>query len=88
MDWMLGFLAFPHGIMHASERRISYALRSENGRNSEHGTFSATIGRIMARVVPARAAQVEERPTATAAISNSRCAASTKARIHHGRAIL
>ena len=37
----------------------------------------------MARVVPARAAQVEERPTATAAISNSRCAASTKARIHH-----
>ncbi|EDN81890.1 hypothetical protein BIFADO_02015 [Bifidobacterium adolescentis L2-32] len=26
--------------------------------------------------------------TATAAISNLRCAASTKARIHHGRAIL
>ena len=32
----------------------------------------------MARVAPARAAQVEERPTATAAISNSRCAASTE----------
>ncbi|KAB5951081.1 hypothetical protein GA590_08050 [Bifidobacterium adolescentis] len=32
----------------------------------------------MACVAPARAAQVEERPTATAAISNSRCAASTK----------
>jgi len=41
----------------------------------------------MTSVVPARAAQVEERPTATAAISNSRCAASTKARIHYGKAI-
>ncbi|RHG86815.1 hypothetical protein DW232_02325 [Bifidobacterium pseudocatenulatum] len=49
-----------------------------------------TTRRIIPFVVPARAAQVEERPTATAAISDSRCAASTNARIHYhyGEAIL
>lgn len=49
-----------------------------------------TTRRIIPFVVPARAAQVEERPTATAAISDSRCTASTNARIHYhyGEAIL
>ena len=42
-----------------------------------------TTRRIIPFVVPARAAQVEERPTATAAISDSRCTASTNARIHY-----
>lgn len=49
-----------------------------------------TTRHIIPLVVPARAAQVEERPTATAAISDSLCAASTNVRIHyyHGEAIL
>ena len=42
-----------------------------------------TTRRIIPFVVPARAAQVEERPTATAAISDSRCTASTNERIHY-----
>ncbi|RGW61163.1 hypothetical protein DW131_01150 [Bifidobacterium pseudocatenulatum] len=49
-----------------------------------------TTRRIIPFVVPARAVQVEERPTATAAISDSQCTASTNARIHYhyGEAIL